>query len=191
MALGHAVDDFIIAVKRGALRSDASNAPDRAAAKGAPAAAGARLCGGAPPQQPDLFQAARTGRVSAAGGAAERGDAGARMRPGSPRGGGVIARLAEESPGLVSELGRTGLVLPAVSSWPVQLRSTCEKFEKPADCLQSPLLPALRLYGGGKFLLVGLVVLAFGPGEIRVDDLRQRRGETRITAQGITARSPR
>ncbi|HZL46106.1 MAG TPA: hypothetical protein VFC28_07750 [Opitutaceae bacterium] len=39
MALGHAVDDFVIAVKRGALRSDASNAPDRAAAKGAPAAA--------------------------------------------------------------------------------------------------------------------------------------------------------
>ena len=30
MALGHAVDDFVLAVKRGALRSDASNAPDRA-----------------------------------------------------------------------------------------------------------------------------------------------------------------
>lgn len=30
MAVGHAVGDFVIAVKKGALRSDASNAPDRA-----------------------------------------------------------------------------------------------------------------------------------------------------------------
>jgi hypothetical protein len=78
-----------------------------------------------------------------------------------------------------------GLVLPAVSSFPMRLQPIYEEFEKIAAWLQAIFRDPDKFTAATPFLflLAVLVVLAFGPGKISLDYLWRRR----ITGSGAGA----